>query len=345
MTQSQTNIAQTNIAQEFQLKLDQASLDTQLVDLKNIDLSDSVVNLWVTEIKTSNKTKRFGEIKNLKVHDSYKKEFRDYVVQCINGNEHIEELKSIPTIQDNRFFFVESSSTDLSQLKTRVESGELSAITDEKELNNYNAYVIQLTFGEGDEEESVYAFRYIKGSWSVNNTSSKSLFSSMQNNQLIVAIDNSPRFQITSYIDFILYKSGVFISDIKQFEVAMNFHERLVEKKKEAITALGQSPAMIPRESEKLTSIIGEDKRMMRQLASVLDKQYYNNEIWLRKLKQAADQAGNWQLKFDVHGKILIDDNKNYVKELLTLLQNKRVKTVVDELTFDVEGELIAIEN
>lgn len=38
-----------------------------------------------------------------------------------------------------------------------------------------------------------------------------------------------------------------------------------------------------------------------------------------------------------------VQENKEYVKELLILLQNKRVKTVVDGLVFDVEGELIAI--
>ncbi|WP_047046542.1 Kiwa anti-phage protein KwaB-like domain-containing protein [Vibrio mexicanus] len=335
---------QANVVEEVQQRLDQASLDTQLAELRGLELSDSVVNLWVAEVKTSNKTKRFGDIKNLKVHDDYKEHFRQYVIQCIRGNEHIEELKSIPTIQDNRFFYVESSSTDLDQLKTKVEGGGLPTITEESELNGYNAYVIQLTFGEGDEEQSIYAFRYIKGAWSVNNTAGKSIFTSMQGNQLVVKIDQSPRFQITPYIDFFQYKSGVYIADIKQFEVAMNFHDRLVEKKAEAITALGQSAAMSSQESIKLTNIIGEDKRMMRQLASVLDKQYYNNEVWLRKLKQAADRAGNWQVKFDSNGKILIEDNKEYVKELLTLLQNKRVKTVVDDLMFDVEGELIAIE-
>ncbi|HIF9186499.1 TPA: Kiwa anti-phage protein KwaB-like domain-containing protein [Photobacterium damselae] len=219
----------------------------------------------------------------------------------------------------------------------------MPTITEESELNSYNAYVIQLTFREGDEEQSIYAFRYIKGAWLVNNTAGKNIFTSMQNNQLVVKIDQSTRFQITPYIDFIQYKSGVYIADIKRFEKAMNFNDRLVEKKAEAITALGQSAAMSSEESIKLTNIIGEDKRMMRQLASVLDKQYYSNEVWLRRLKQAADSADNWLIQFDSDGKILIEENKEYVKELLTLLQNKRVKTVVDDLIFDVEDEFVAI--
>ncbi|HEH9394541.1 TPA: DUF4868 domain-containing protein, partial [Aeromonas salmonicida] len=101
--------------------------------------------------------------------------------------------------------------------------------------------------------------------------------------------------------------------------------------------------AMNSSEAIKLTTLVAEDKRLMRNLASVYEKQHFKNEIWLRKLREAAEVAGNWQIKFDTQGKILVQENKEYVKELLILLQNKRVKTVVDGLVFDVEGELIAI--
>ncbi|MEZ9426113.1 Kiwa anti-phage protein KwaB-like domain-containing protein [Vibrio lentus] len=340
MTQNQSNTAEV-LQEEVQQELDQASLDAKLVELQALDLSRATINLWVAKVKVGNKTKRFGDIKNLKIHSDYQEHFRQYVVNCIQGNQHIEELRPITTIQDNRFFHVESSSTDLTQLKEKVESGSLPTISLEAELNNYNAYVIQLTFGE--PETSVYAFRYIKGAWSLNNTSNKTLRSSFQDNQLVVEIDQSSKFQITPYIDFIQYNSDVFIADLGQFETAMNYHERLKEKKVEAINALGNSSAMNHSESNKLTSVVGDDKRLMRQLASVYEKQNFNNDIWLQKLREAANAAGNWQIQFDDQGKILVEETKEYVKELLVLLQNKRVKTVVDGLMFDVEGELVAI--
>ncbi|HIF9536758.1 TPA: Kiwa anti-phage protein KwaB-like domain-containing protein [Photobacterium damselae] len=340
MTQNQSNVAEVQ-RDGVQQELDQVALDNKLANLKALDLSQATVNLWVTKVKVGNKTKRFGEIKNLKIHSDYQEHFRQYVIHCIEGNQHIEELRPITTVQDNRFFHIESSSTDLTQLKDIVENEQLATINQESELNDYNSYVIQLTFGE--PEESIYAFRYIKGAWSLNNTSNKTLRPSFQNNQLVVEIDQTSKFQITTYIDFIQYNSDVFIADLTQFEIAMNYHERLKEKKSEAISALGRSFAMNATESRKLTSIVGDDKRLMRQLASVYEKQHFNNEIWLQRLKEAADEAGNWQINFDSDGKILVEDSKNYVKELLVLLQNKRVKTVVDGLMFDVEGELVAI--
>ncbi len=263
-------------------------------------------------------------------------------MQCISGNEHICELKTINTTQDNRFFYVEKAATDFSEMEELLTTGRIEYVSEQSELNDFNAYIIQLTFGE--PEQSIFAFKYISGAWSVQKTSGKFFGFSTVINELIVTIDNEPRFQITPYIDFIQYKEDVFIADIKQFEIAMNYHEILKEKKSEAITALCSSAAMSATARDTLTKVIGNDKHLMRQLASAHEKGYYANDIWLTKLKTAADAAGNWKIQFDNEGQIIVQDNKEYVKELLTLLQNKRVKTVVDNVIFDVDGELIALE-
>lgn len=333
---------QPAVVQEVQNQLDQAALDRKLEALQNLDLNDAVTNVYVAKISTSNKEKRFIDIKRLKVHGDHKQSFKSYATECIAGNDHICELRAINTTQDNRFFYVEKAATDFAQMETLVTTEPVLYVTEQSELNNFNAYVIQLTFGE--PEQSIFAFRYISGSWSVNKSSGKFFNFSAIDNELIVSIDNDPRFQITPYIDFIQFKDDMFIADIKQFEIAMNYHERLKEKKTEAITALCASSAMIATSKDTLTSVIGNDKHLMRQLASVHEKGYYSNDIWLAKLKNVADAAGNWKIKFDEEGKILVEDNKSYVKELLTLLQNKRVKTVVDGVIFDVDGELVALD-
>ncbi|HDO1317782.1 hypothetical protein [Aeromonas veronii] len=66
MTINPSNTAE-EIQQEVQRELDQTSLDAKLAELQSLDLSEATVNLWVAEVKIGNKTKRFGEIKNLKI--------------------------------------------------------------------------------------------------------------------------------------------------------------------------------------------------------------------------------------------------------------------------------------
>lgn len=337
-----TSLTQKVALDETQKQLDQASLNQKLKSLKKLKLDDAIVNLYVTKISTSNKAKRFVKVKRLKVYNEHKGIFKNYITDCISGNEHICELKSINTNQDNRFFYVEKSATDFSQMVDLVTTGKIDFITKQSELNEYNSYVIQLTFGE--DEESIFAFRYISGAWSANKTSGKFLNFNTIKNELIVKIKEDPRFQITPYIDFLQCGEDIFIADIKQFETAMNFHERLKEKKVEAITALCDSPAMLKVAKEPLTRVIGNDKYLMRQLAAVHEKGYYKNDAWLAKLKMKSEEARNWKIKFNETGKIIIEESKDYLKEILTLLQNKRVKTVVDEVMFDVDGELITPE-
>lgn len=328
-------------AESLALKIDQTILDKKLVDLKEIDLSNAIVNVWVAKVSTSNKSKRFSVVKRLKVHDESKLLFKSYVSSCIQGNGSITELRGMYTVQDDRFFYIESAATDLSQLVDVVSSAKLGVILSQGELNGYNSYVIQLTFGS--PERSLFAFRYIKGAWSVKKTSGKFLSFEMLANDLVVKIQQDHRFEIAPYIDFIQFGDDVFISDIRQFETAMNYHDRLVEKKAEAITAFCSSPAIMPESNGFLAKGIGTDKHLMRQLASAHEKGYFNNEVWLAKLRKVATEAGNWLIRFDAKGNIEIDEDKTYIKELLTLLQNKRVKTVVDGVMCDVDGELIAI--
>ncbi|WP_318502330.1 Kiwa anti-phage protein KwaB-like domain-containing protein [Photobacterium leiognathi] len=333
--------SRNNAVEALQQELDQNSLNTKLQTLKGLDLSNASVNVWLTEVKPSNANKRFTKVKQLNVHSNHEHKFKQYVLDCINGNDHIDELRPITTNQDNRFFYLESSSTDLSQLIDIIANTKILEIKEEKELNEFNSYVIQLTFGSDDQ--SIFAFRYISGAWSVNKTSGSFLDFKMFDNEFVAEIKVSKKFQITPYIDFIQYNDDVFIADLKQFETAMNYHERLKEKKVQAVEALSSSHAMNSENSKILANVIGTDKRLMRQLASVHEKKYYANEVWLQRLKKAADEAGNWQIKFDSNNNIIVENNKYYVKEMLTLLQNKRVKTVVDGLMFDVEGELIEI--
>lgn len=335
ITQPNSNDGNTQAA------LSQAELDAKLKNLKNADLSSATINIWIAKTIPANKSKRFSEIKRLNFESNSKIKLKTYVEECINGNDHISELKAIYTVQDNKFFHIESSATDLTQLISEIQKQKIENIKSADELNKYNSYVIQLTFG--NPEKNIYAYHYISSAWSTKNTKGNFLSFKLVSNELVVEIDKSTKFEINPYIDFIQYDSDVFIADIRKFETAMNYHERLKEKKEEAITALCDSPHFDSKAKDIFKDVVGIDKHLMRQLAAVHEKGYYANKDWLAKLKKAAEDAGNWKIKFNGAGEIEIENDKSYIKELLILLQNKRVKTVVDGVIGDVDGELIAL--
>jgi hypothetical protein len=323
------------------VQIDQAVLDANLAILKGIDLSNAVVNVYVVKTSLDNKIKRFPEIKKLSCEDDLKAQFKGYVVNGISPLGHISELRDITTNQDNRAFYVESGATDFQQAVDAIQEGGITTIASAAALNKFNSYIIQLTYG--DNQQSVYAYRYVSTAWSVKNSTKGAFNFEILSNQLVAGFDEKPRFQITNSIDLIQAGDGVFVTNIKNFESAMNYEERLKERKTEAVTALCANNVITTEASYVLTSTIGTDKHLMRQLASVYSKEFYSNQDWMVKLKQAAEEAGNWLIRFDDNGNIEVDGDKAYIKELLTLLQNKRVETVVDHMVCDVDGELIAL--
>jgi hypothetical protein len=323
------------------VQIDQAVLDANLSKLKVIDLSNAVVNVYVVKTSLDNKIKRFSEIKRLSCEDNLKEQFKGYVINGILPLEHISELRDVTTNQDNRVFYVESGATDFQLAVDLIQEGGIAFVNSADDLNKFNSYIIQLTYGV--DQQSVYAYRYVSTAWSVKNSIKGAFNLEILNNQLIAGFDNQPRFQITSSIDLIQAGDGVFVTNIKNFESAMNYEERLKERKTEAVTALCANNVITIEASHVLITTIGTDKHLMRQLASVYSKEFYSNQDWMIKLKQAAEEAGNWLIRFDDNGNVEVDGDKTYIKELLTLLQNKRVETVVDHKVCDVDGELIAL--
>ena len=118
--------------------------------------------------------KRFQKVMQLPCKETLKGNFKNYVTECISGNEHITELREITTTQDNRFFHVESAATDFHQIVELVNGPGIQRLTEKKELNGFNGYVIKLTIT--GEEVNLYAFRYIATAWSVTNSAGKHLW-------------------------------------------------------------------------------------------------------------------------------------------------------------------------
>jgi hypothetical protein len=324
-----------------EIQIDKATLDASLALLKGIDLSAAIVNVYVVKTTPSNKNKRFSKMCRLNCRDALKDQFRGYVTNCITPLEHVAELRDISTNQDNRAFYVEAGATDFGQAVNAIQAGNITAINSPTDLNQFNSYMIQLTYGE--DQRNIYAYRYISSAWSLKNTAGSTLSLNMLSNELIAGVDTHPRFQISSNIDLVQAGDSIFVTNLKNFETAMNYHERLNEKKAEAVTALSGSNVVTTAAAQILSETIGTDKHLMRQLASVHAKGFYANDAWMTKLKTAADAVGTWLIRFDAAGNLIVDNDKDYVKELLTLLQNKRVETVVDHNVFDVDGELIPL--
>jgi len=321
-------------------EIDQATLDIKLAALKAVDLTTATIAVYVVEISKINKVLRCKHAKLLECDPALLARFGGYVTSSIVENSHISNLTEITTNQDNRFFYINSSETDFPQILTTLhppqEKEDVSQVSGLDELKKFNAYVIEIY--RGANLSPLYGFRYISQSWSPKN-SSGGFFK--LNNDMVAVFDDSPIFRIDSYLDFIALGEDLFIMDCAKFEMAMQYKDRLIERKSETVTEIKESNIFVTDGESIFSSVIGTDKHFLRQLSSVQKKGFYKDPIWVGKLRNEAQAAGNWLLEFDAAGKIVVKEEREYVRELLTVLQNKRVQTVVDKHIFDVDGELM----
>lgn len=324
------------------LNIPQLDLEGKLASIKQIDFSKpKSINIYLASVSPRNKKKRIIDIKRLRMSNEALNRLSSTVAECILGTSHIVEMRQSPTIADNRFFYIEKSATDCIDFETAIQDDDIDYISKIDELQNFNTYITQVVL---QNNKSVFGYAYIGGMWSTNKSSGNFLKSMFDlDGRLTIDISSEQKFTMKSQVDFIQYEDGIFISDVGNFETSMNFHERLIEKRDEAMERISASKAISINSLQNLKNAVKSDKYLMRQLTSVHAKGYYADHDWLGKLKNAAENAATWKIKFDCAGSIIIEDDKDYIKEVLTLLQNKRVQTVVDQHIFDVDGELIPI--
>jgi hypothetical protein len=321
-------------------QLDQVTLDLKLSALRAIDLKNVSVIVYVVEINKVNKLLRCKEAKLLECDDLLLSRFKGYIESCISYYAHISNFTDISTNQDNRVFHVDIDETDFPQILETLHPSDkkedIGSVSSLDELKKFNAYIIEIH--RGIALPPLYGFRYISQSWSPKN-SSGGFFKFDED--MVAIFDESPIFRIDPYFDFVVLGDDAFVMDSAKFEMALQYKDRLLDRKNEAMTEMTASKIFVPDGELLFASVIGTDKHFLRQLSSVQQKGFYKDPVWVRKLQNEAAAAGNWLLEFDSKGKIIVKEEKSYVRELLTVLQNKRVQTVVDKNVFDVDGELL----
>ncbi|EOB6261492.1 Kiwa anti-phage protein KwaB-like domain-containing protein [Vibrio fluvialis] len=326
--------------------LDQQVLENKLSRLKNLNLSEESVELFViNNATTKGVTPRFKDIKQLNLDENGQKEFLSFCSYYLDNYNHVRQLTHTYTVQDNRFYHVPLGATDFTQMIQHIEQNELESISKLDELKNFNAYVVKITINENGENKSLWAFHYFAKTWDTKQSKSKGLIERIIDNNLVATVSEQHHFQVNSKVDFFCYSDDIFISDVSKFETAMDYQERLKDKTEEAINNLCSSHAMSESSKNAFKNIIGKDKHLMRQLAVVEEKGYYKDTEWFKSLiaKVRSKEAEDWLIEIDDHDQIVMKEDKTYIKEILTLLQNKRVVTLIDNIIMDVDGDLIPV--
>ncbi|WP_318452625.1 Kiwa anti-phage protein KwaB-like domain-containing protein [Photobacterium leiognathi] len=131
--------------------------------------------------------------------------------------------------------------------------------------------------------------------------------------------------------------------NVSAFEVMLDYTARLIDTKVEAIDEI--VTCNIINDADELNSAIGTNKIFMKELATAKRKGFYKEEGFLENLTHEVVGNKHGNLQFNDDKTIKIINDKNYIKELLIFLNEKRVTTLVLKKLQDVSGNLTDREN
>lgn len=154
---------------------------------------------------------------------------------------------------------------------------------------------------------------------------------------MLVNIKKNEIFEIDNSVDFFSLNGSIFIIDQKNFEILLNFRESMIKKKVEIVKEFAKLGLFV--DATEILEIVGENTKRLRKLAKVQSYAYYKNPTFLKQLENA-NRMENWGLEYK-NNKINI--TKDNIDAILSILSNSRLKSPINEESFDVgEKEKLA---
>jgi hypothetical protein len=202
-----------------------------------------------------------------------------------------------------------------------------SLISGIDELVQAKAYLI---IARDKDKIIASAYRVIPENWKLKR--GKGLIPLLFKNNKFEDIEDAPVFSISRSIDFIYYQEALFILSKKNFEQGLNFREGMKAKAivfYDSIEDLG-----LIKNIDALKEFVGDNQKYLRKLAVIENLSLYKDPDFIKNIDKFS-KKNNWGIVLE-NGQFVL--NENNIDVLLSLLQNKRLKSEITEEYFDVDS-------
>jgi len=304
-----------------------ASKDQKLItELRKQDFKPWTLNLWLVKRKLVDKEASYTVLR-VDVEPKLQRKLKNGVVERVQRKDYAVEDYSFETAdQDDRVFTIDASETDFVAIQKEIQKGH-----DNEKANSFDdlldswAYVVTLK----REEKQLYALRKINKLSKAKRV--KSLSSLLFKNHMLIDLGEEQVFTIDTQVDFFEYEGRVFITNKKEFESALNFRKGMEENRD---TVLSEFDTLgLFQDTEPIRQTVGTNLHFLRRVSAIKKSGYYKDKTFISKLIQL-NSSEKWGLT--------IKDNKIVVTEknvelVLTLLNNSRLKSPINDEVFDAQ--------
>jgi hypothetical protein len=299
-------------------------LNRQLKQLKRIDFSAGITSLWLVKRYLADRRAQYSILK-VEIEKKLKKRLKQIVTDTIAESNTIDEYSFVTEDQDDRLLGLEVSDTDFESIRGEIDRGsEVPKAKRIEDLLGSWAYVIKLQV----DSKVVYGFCKISTLWSTKKV--MGVVNLVFENQVLIDLEDKQVFKIESKLDFLCFENILFILDKQQFESALNFRVGMEQKRDQVIQEFQN--LKIFQDVSPIQKKVGNNLRFLRKISMVSKNGYYRNVDFMRRLKELNESEGCGLTI--VNDQIIVTEND--VELVLTLLNNDRLVSPINEEVFDV---------
>lgn len=291
--------------------------------LKSLDFNNTAVTLWIVKRKMKGAKATFNVL-NVEIADKVAQRLKAIVKDKIDQSNHIKEYSYVTEDQDDDVLTLDHKDTDFRQIHSQINLGtDCPKVESREDLLGTIAYLIEI-------RDAFQIVAYTKVPEKMDLVKEKTIINMIFDGVKFKDLDDQSIFRIKKIIDFIYYDDLLFILNKANFERGLNFREGMVNSRDVVLKDFHKLNLIDGIET--LRENIGENMRFLRKIAMIKNNGYYKNEGFIKRLIQA-NKAEKWGLKIKDNKILVTDENFD---DVLTILNNDRLKSPITEETFDV---------
>ena len=297
--------------------------------IKSKSWDKAAVSFWIVKRRLINRQARY-EVQSVNVDKKLRRKLRDIVCKRIEAASGVRDYDYTTGDLDDDLLCIETSATDFQQVIDIVTAEETPPRADSLEaLVGTWMYVARLDLSD---TPTLYAVRHVSRSWTAKKVIQ--FANVIFRDNILVDLDQKEVFRIDDRIDFMSYDGTLFIADKSRFESAMNFREGMRSQRDDLLEELVS--LSIIEDASIVGDLVGDNMRRLRRLSKVKNAGYYKNGAYLDQLKKVSNEQG-WGLEYTGNGTLVISEEN--IDDVLILLNNDRLTSLIDQTTFDVDAK------
>ena len=295
----------------------------KLKKLRSLDFNNADVFLWIVKRKLKG-TKAIYNALNVELEDKLSEKLKIIVKEKIDNCNHIKDYSHLSEDLDDDILTLSHKETDFPTIYSEIQKGSDNLKAEKLEdLSGTWAYIIEIK-----NNFQLMTFTKVPESWDMKKK--KGILNLVFIGKKFKDLDDNSIFRIQRKIDFFCFEDILFILDKKKFETGLNFREGMKSSRDEVLNDF--ETFGIINDVNKLREKIGENMKYLRKISMIKNNGYYKNKDFMARLIQA-NKMEKWGLTIVNNRIVLTEENFN---DILTVLNNDRLKSPITEETFDV---------